>query len=283
MRASAWLEPEKRHVDAWADWQDAPWGRLRYRLVRHTLSDALRGMGPRCRVLDVGGGDGGDSVPLAAQGHDVTILDKSEALLARATERTRGRLAGRLRVVRADLDELAGREPLTALSDVGSGYDVVLCHNVLQYRADVAGTVDTLVRVVRPGGVLSLLSPNPAMDVLAMAVRRCNPAEATALLDAETVRSVTFEQDMSRVAAADVVPVLAASGCDVIRRFGIRCVTDLIADDERKRDPAFFAELERLELALCEREPFVHVARYWQLLAVKATDDERRRGGEGER
>ncbi|GAA5127398.1 class I SAM-dependent methyltransferase [Haloechinothrix salitolerans] len=283
MRDAAWLAPEKRHIDAWVEWQEAPWGRLRYRLVSHTLSYALRGLGARCRVLDIGGGDGADSVPLAAHGHDVTVLDKSEELLARAAERTGGRLAGRVRTVRADLDELAGREPLVAMRDVGAGYDLVLCHNVLQYRPDLAGTVNTVVRAARPGGVVSLLSPNPAMDVLTTAVRRCDPANAADLLDAETVRSVTFERDMLRVDADDVARALAASACVVTHRFGIRCVTDLIADDERKRDPAFFAELERLELALCEREPFVRMARYWQLLAVRGKGDDPVRNAERER
>lgn len=52
----------------------------------------------------------------------------------------------------------------------------------------------------------------------------------------------------------------------MVARFGIRCVTDYIADDARKHDPDFYADLEQLELALCDREPFLRTARMWQLI-----------------
>ncbi|MEV4258010.1 hypothetical protein AB0J52_33020, partial [Spirillospora sp. NPDC049652] len=62
------------HADAWDRWREAPWNRLRYRLVAHTLARAadVANGGP-LRVLDVGGGDGGDALPLARLGHHVTV------------------------------------------------------------------------------------------------------------------------------------------------------------------------------------------------------------------
>jgi S-adenosylmethionine-dependent methyltransferase len=42
---------------------------------------------------------------------------------------------------------------------------------------------------------------------------------------------------------------------------------DLIADDERKSEPDFYAQLLELELLLCEREPYWRTARFWQLTA----------------
>lgn len=40
--------------------------------------------------------------------------------------------------------------------------------------------------------------------------------------------------------------------------------------DARKHDPAFHADLERLELALCDREPYVRTARMWQVVARRS-------------
>jgi S-adenosylmethionine-dependent methyltransferase len=128
--------------------------------------------------------------------------------------------------------------------------------------------VAAVAAAVRPGGLLSVMAPNPAMDLLATAVRLTSPADALALLTADTVRSETFQHDMHRLDAASVAAALEASGCVVTDRFGIRCVTDLIADDGLKHVPAFLADLERLELALCDREPYSRLARFWQLLAV---------------
>lgn len=245
----------------WASWQASPWGRLRYAVVRETTARAIAALPRPLRVIDVGGGDGADSVPLAEDGHEVTVLDFAPELLAQAQQAAQSRgVADRVRVVRADLDELDAAD--------GTGtFDVVLCHNVLHYRADVPATVRFLAALVRPGGVLSVMAPNPAMDVLSAAVRRQDPAGALAVLDSPTVHSETFDHPMRRLEAADVEQALTDAGCTVDHRFGIRCVMDLIADDERKSEPDFYAQLLELELLLCEREPYWRTARFWQLTA----------------
>lgn len=77
-------------------------------------------------MLDVGGGDGGDSVGLAAEAHDVTVVDPSADLLAEASAGAeRAGVADRLHVVRADLADL----PRLGLPPA----DLVVCHFVLQY------------------------------------------------------------------------------------------------------------------------------------------------------
>jgi S-adenosylmethionine-dependent methyltransferase len=246
----------------WASWQASPWGRLRYAVVRETTARAIAALPGPLRVIDVGGGDGADSLPLAGDGHDVTVLDFAPELLARAEEAARHRgVAERVQVVRADLDDLvAGGSPLGT-------FDAVLCHNVLHYRSDVPATVRFLATLVRPGGVLSVMAPNPAMDVLSAAVRRQDPGGALAVLDSPTVHSQTFDHPMRRLEPGEVEQALADAGCTVEHRFGIRCVMDLVADDERKSEPAFYEQLLDLELRLCEREPYWRTARFWQLTA----------------
>ena len=245
----------------WASWQASPWGRLRYAVVSETTRRAIAALPGPLRILDVGGGDGADSVPLAADGHEVTVLDFAPELLAQAQRAAEMRgVAARVQTVCADLDELGA-------GDGFGTFDAVLCHNVLHYRADVPATVRFLTTLVRPGGVLSVMAPNPAMDVLSAAVRRQDPVIALELLDAPTVHGETFDHPMRRLEAADVEQALTDAGCTVEHRFGIRCVMDLIADDERKSEPDFYGQLLDLELRLCEREPYWRTARFWQLSA----------------
>ncbi|MFH8294642.1 class I SAM-dependent methyltransferase [Streptomyces sp. NPDC018059] len=86
------------------------------------------------RALDLAGGDGGDAVRLAARGHRATVVDHAPAMLAAATERA----------VAAGLTELITcvHADVTALPpDLADGeFDVVLCHNLLQYVDDVPGS-----------------------------------------------------------------------------------------------------------------------------------------------
>ena len=248
----------------WASWQRSPWGRLRYDVVRETTARAIGALPGPLRVIDVGGGDGADSLPLAEAGHDVTVLDVAPELLAQAqgAAGTRG-ATGHVQVVCADLDDLIQDPGAVRLGT----FDVVLCHNVLQYRADIPATVRFLTGLARSGGVVSVMAPNPAMDVLSAAVRRLDPVRARAVLDSPTVHGETFDHPMQRLEAATVERVLADAGWTVAHRFGIRCVMDLIADDERKSEPGFYDDLLGLELLLCEREPFWRTARFWQLTA----------------
>lgn len=248
------------HVDAWRAWQRTPWGRLRYRVVAETLARTCAGLGPEpLRILDVGGGDGGDCLPLARAGHAVTLVDISRPLLDLAEEAAAADvMAGQLATVHAGVDDLR---------DLALGtFDLVVCHNVVQYRADLAATVEQLARCVAPSGALSLMAPNPAADVMAAAVVREDPAAALGLVDAPSLRTETFEHEVRRVPPEAALEALGAAGLDEVRRYGVQCLIHLVPN-RRKEEPAFYADLEALELALCDREPFLEVARFWQLVA----------------
>ena len=251
----------------WATWQETPWGRLRYRVVARTIARATASLQGPLTVLDVGGGDGADSLPLAVAGHQVTVLDYAEPFLAMVRERAAAaNVADRVRTVCADLDDLGAQGLFGPDSHIG--FDLVLCHNVLHYRPDVEADVAALVSLCSIGGVLSVMAPNPAMDVLSAVARRGDPTEALAVLHAPTVRVVTFDHEARRLEPEVVETALVAAGHQVQHRFGIRCVMDLMADDEVKSDPARYDALEELELALCERDPYRRAARFWQLTST---------------
>src|SRR5437868_13239846 len=74
-------------MTAWQEWQEAPWGRLRYTIAETNLVRHLDADGGPLRILDLAGGDGGDALRLAARGHHVTVVDYAPAMIAAATER----------------------------------------------------------------------------------------------------------------------------------------------------------------------------------------------------
>lgn len=127
-----------------------------------------------------------------------------------------------------------------------------------------------LADVVADRGALSLMAPNPPAELVTAAIRRADLSEATDLLDAPTIRTQTFDQEVRRVGADEAMDALEGVGFSTVTRYGIRCITDYITDDGRKHEPAFYAQLETLELTLCDREPYVRTARIWQLVARRA-------------
>ncbi|PJI93912.1 class I SAM-dependent methyltransferase [Luteimicrobium subarcticum] len=242
---------------AWREYTATPWARIRYDVVGETLRRqcaAVRGArGDVLRVLDVGGGDGRDALPLALAGHDVTVVDPSAVWLDEAHGRAAA--AGtRLTTVEGGLDDLPHGE-----------WDLVLCHFVLRYRPAGADDVAALAARVRPGGRLSVVDVNPAGRVLRALVTG-GPDAAAAELRAERAAVATFGTDARKVDADDVVAAAGAHGLREVARHGIRVANDLLTDDAAKSDPAYFDALRALELDLCDREPYRRVGFAWQVV-----------------
>ena len=146
-------------------------------------------------------------------------------------------------------------------------WDVVLCHNLLQYQDDAWPVLDVATALVRPGGLLSVMALNRHSAPLALAVRALDPAAALRALGERRGEAVTFDAAITLHTAEEVAAVLARLGHKEPAHYGIRTVSDHITDDERKRDPDFYAALEELELALTDRAPYVHTARLFQLIS----------------
>ncbi|MFW6869980.1 methyltransferase domain-containing protein [Nocardioides sp. CPCC 206347] len=254
----------------WRAWADAPWGRIRFAVVEETLRRQVAelGGGP-LRVLDVGGGDGRDAVPLARAGHHVTILDPAPLWLAEA--RCRAEAAGvadRITTVTGSLDDLDEEDGADGVDGLASDFDLVLCHFVLHYRSPGPADPGRLAARVRPGGRVSVMAPNPEGRVV-MALTRQGPAAALAELEADTMSSHTFDQTARKIAAHEMVGDLATAGLTLVHRYGARIANDFLADDRPKQDAEYFAELLRLEVALCDREPFLRMGGMWQLVVEK--------------
>lgn len=253
-------------LESWRAWQQAPWGRLRYAVVFQTLTRSLdtrhgaTGTSEPVRVLDVGGGDGGDALLLAGAGHHVTVVDPSAILLGELRDGAAARgLGDRVDGVHGGLDDLDA---------LGLGLaDLVLCHTVLQYRQDARADVARLAQLVTPRGLVSIVAPNPPADLVSAAVRDRDLSAALSLLEATSTRAATFDHAARRLERADVEAALVDAGLEPVAHYGIRCVTDVIPDDGRKHDPDYYADLLRLELALCDRYPYRDLARLWQVVA----------------
>ncbi|MFE7358155.1 class I SAM-dependent methyltransferase [Streptomyces sp. NPDC057543] len=258
------LEKFNTAMTTWQEWQDAPWGRLRYSIAEANLLRHLGAVGGESlRILDLAGGDGGDAIRLAARGHRVTIVDYAPAMLAAATERAvAGGVTELINCVEADATDLP--------RDLANGeFDVVLCHNLLQYMDDVPGTLASALSPLKAGGLISVMAINRHSAPLNIAVREMDPSAALAALDTDQARTQMFNSALTLHTAEEIIRTLRELGCRDIAHYGIRSFCDYITDDARKHEPDFYAALERLELATTARPPYMHTARGFQLTAWK--------------
>jgi 2-polyprenyl-3-methyl-5-hydroxy-6-metoxy-1,4-benzoquinol methylase len=140
---------------------------VRQRLVWKSLLAALPSVtGPqgRARVLDCGGGSGRIAVPLAGVGAIVTVVDTSADALA--TLRRRAEEAG----VADDVHPVQGDVEGLANLVTPASFDLVLAHGILEAVDGIEPVFAAMAGAVRPGGLLSVLTVNPAATVLSRAL-----------------------------------------------------------------------------------------------------------------
>lgn len=170
------------------------------------LDEALAELAPGpLRILDLGGGDGLDSVRLAAAGHEVTIVDQAPGMLTRA--RASAHQAGssdRCRTVESDLASWRPDRP----------YDLVLCHFVLQYlKPDDEPRIWRLVReALRPGESASVIYPNPVSEILRAIYRDGDPKLALRRLRGEPIRTPTFDREVRQLSRTHGETAAAEAG-----------------------------------------------------------------------
>ena len=225
--------------------------------------DPVVGAGGQLRVLDVGGGSGMFAVPLARLGHEVTVVDPSADALATLRRRadTAG-VGGRVRGVQGDGDLL--HQVLPVAGDDDSGYDLALCHSVLEVVDDPAVTLREIAGALRPGGQVSIATANRAGAVLARALSG-HPKEARALLEDHDPTPGRDRPARRRFDPAALLAIVDAAGLEAGSWRGVSVVADLL-DAASGADPD---GVRALELALADTSPYRDVATGLHVLATK--------------
>jgi S-adenosylmethionine-dependent methyltransferase len=221
---------------------------------------------PPVSVLDVGGGAGHQSFPLAQAGYEVTLLDSSPAMLDKARQRLQrlpGEARRRVTLVRAD-----GENADEAVH--GRRFAVVLCHGVLGYLDQPEPLVDQLCRCAAPGGVVSIMTGNAK----AMAVR---PALERRWDDALAAFDATREVGVLGVPGrADTVEelggLLRSGGVEPLRWYGVWLFVDWLEFSGAELDPGDsrqVAATAAVELEASRRDPYRQLSRVFHLVGRK--------------
>jgi S-adenosylmethionine-dependent methyltransferase len=238
-------------------------GRVRTYVLHQQLLEHLPV--PPAPVLDVGGGAGHQSFPLAQAGYDVTLLDPSAAMLDKARQRLQrlpDEVRRRVTLVHADGEHADD-------SVRGQRFAAVLCHGVLGYLEHPEPVIDQLCRCAAAGGVVSVMAGNANASAVRPALER-RWDDALAAFDARTEIGV-----LGMPTRADTVEelseVLRGRGVEPLRWYGVWLFVDWLAFSGVELDPTDAQRVAAVELEAARRDPYRQLSRIFHLVGRKGS------------
>ncbi len=263
--AKADSERFKSGANQYAAYLETPEGRLRSDLAFANLQDFLPLQAkPSLFALDVGCGTGAAAISLARLGIHVTLLDSSPAMLDIATRAAReANVTDKVVLQHGDATQLANLFPIRS-------FDVILCHNILEYCNDTGAVLRGAARALRDSSaILSVLVRNQAGEVLKAAIQAGDLAAAENGLTAEWGHESLYGGRVRLFTSANLRAMLTEASLAAIAQRGVRVLADYLPP--RVSRSADYERIFELERKLGSRPEFAAVSRYTHCLARYAS------------
>ena len=148
------------------------WERLFKRIVWKQIGE-IEGK----RILDFGSGQGITANYFAKKNEVIAIEPSEEMLMDTWRDYWYTQIAGDIKDLSAFVDGF---------------FDIIICHNVLEYIDDKASVIKALTRVLKQDGILSIVKHNRPGRVMQMAVLLDDFEKANALLDGKNSAASKF-------------------------------------------------------------------------------------------
>ena len=203
------------------------------------------------KILDFGSGEGNTAAHLALC-NDVTAVEPSSAMLASRVPGAYTQLQGGIELVQAMPEK---------------SFDLVICHNVLEYVVDKEAYLRDLARVVKHGGYISLVKHNRPGRVMQMAVLLNDFDMANNLLDGGDGKSGQFG-DIRYYTDDEALRWLPGFTCGMC--WGARTFWDLQQKQACHTDAAWQQNMLALEEKVSAMPIYQNIAFFHHLLLKKA-------------
>jgi S-adenosylmethionine-dependent methyltransferase len=250
----------KKEAEKYAAYLGTPEGRLRIDLGLANLQEFLPRPTCSLHALDLGCGTGALAVRLAQVGLHVTALDSSQPMLELA--RCAAQQAG---VSEGISFKLGDASQLATLFDDGT-FDLLLCHNVLEFVDDPAMVLHSVARIVRAAsGAISVLVRNQPGEVFKAALVSGDLTAAQRNLISEWGEESLYRGKVRLFAPGSLHSMLEESSFVVTAERGVRVLSDYLPPTISRDDE--YERIFELERNLGKRPEFAAVARYTQCLA----------------
>ena len=203
------------------------------------------------RILDFGSGIG-VTADHYAEGNEVVAVEPSEEnVQQRWEEHPYRQIIGSTEALRQMPDET---------------FDVIFCHNVLEYAPDREEILREFHRLLKPQGILSLVKHNRPGRVMQMVVLLNDFEKADVLLNGGDGYSADYgtihyyeDEDITKW----------CEGFCIKETYGIRTFWDLQQNQDCHKDPAWQKKMVAAELRVSQMQPYRDVAFFHHLIMIK--------------
>jgi SAM-dependent methyltransferase len=264
MTANDDLERFRTGAAKYAAYLETPEGRLRLDLSFANLQEFLPHATRSLFALDLGCGTGAIAVRLARLGLQVTLLDASESMLDFAERAAReAGVVEKIALQQGDATQLAD------LFDAES-FDVILCHNILEYVDDPCAVLRSAARALRDrSSIVSVLVRNQAGEVFKAAIQDGDLTVSEQNLTAEWGHESLYGGRVRLFTTESLRAMLLESSLAITAERGVRIMSDYLPPSVSRKDE--YERILELERKLGRRPEFAAVARYAHCVARRAS------------
>ena len=233
------------NLQGYLDTIQAPWGQLFYKMIWHNLP--YKGM----EILDFGSGFG-ITADYLAKNNRVTAIEPNEKMAVnRRCNHPYNQIIG-------GIEQLRGMR--------SQFYDLIICHNVLEYMNDREAVFQEFHRLLKDNGTLSLVKHNRTGKIIQKAVFENEIDEALGLIQDKAAASVNFGR-INEYSLRDLEEY-TADLYDIHKVYGVRIFFGL-QRNEFKSEPEWMQNMFRLECAAEEIPQFRDIAFFHHVILKK--------------
>lgn len=225
-----------------------PWGILFYKVIWEQLSSISN-----CKVLDFGSGFGVTSNYLASKNKVTAIEPNLEMIEERICENNYKQIYGDIKALKEQED---------------NSFDVILCHNVLEYAKERKEIFDEFYRILKPNGVLSIVKHNHAGRIMQKVVFENNVDEAISLLNGGKINVYSFGE-INYYDIDDIKEWIGNKNIIIEKIRGVRTFWALQQNNEIKNEKSWQDKMFEIEMKVSDIEEFINISFFNHVLLRK--------------